>query len=264
MKERPILFSAPMVRALLEGRKTQTRRVVKKWHFNTGCEGLNFGFSGLVASQVSPGLWRLSSRGEGGCWQERCGAISPYGKPGDRLWVRESFQPLLRDGVKWQDADYETGDGYEINYVTSGGVKEFYDCSNDEAFCSRITPSIYMPRWASRILLEITDVRVERLQDISEEDAVAEGAFFTNYGRDCFHGYGMSIMGNCPAPDRDHPQRNGWSMVPTASHESCLGDARMAFANYWCKLAGEKDWNVGPAWDANPWVWALSFKVVQP
>ena len=163
MKERPILFSAPMVRAILEGRKTQTRRVVKPQPF-----------SGWYPSQCTNGWGFCHPQGEAPAKLFQC----PYGVPGDRLWVRESFQPLLADGVKWPDADYETGEGYAINYVATGGVKEFYDCRNDEAFCSRVTPSIFMPRWASRITLEITEVRVERLQEISREDALAEGCGF--------------------------------------------------------------------------------------
>lgn len=120
VRERPILFSAPMIRAILDGRKTQTRRAVK--------------------DDEGPQLGKSYCR---------------YGRPGDRLWVRETF---CSDVVR---APHLPQIAYRADY--------------DEIPALRWKPSIHMPRWASRISLEITDVRVERLQHISEEDAVAEG-----------------------------------------------------------------------------------------
>jgi hypothetical protein len=150
-KERPILFSGPMVRAILAGRKTQTRRAVKgAWEFNGD---------------------------ESGCgWEPpRC----PYGAPGDRLWVRETAYiaaPNFGEPGDGNCRDYEgrprvvgwaaSMDGESVRCATDYGVKA--------------TPSIHMPRWASRITLEITDIRVERLTKISSEDAAAEG--FAGYG----------------------------------------------------------------------------------
>jgi hypothetical protein len=122
-KERPILFSTPMVRALLAGTKTQTRRIVKPQPVTSG---------------------------------DRDTFLCPYGQPGDLLWVRET------------------------HYVASAGYRDgrdrviWYRATEPEAPCSW-TPSIHMPRWASRITLRITGVRVERLNDISNEDAAAEG-----------------------------------------------------------------------------------------
>ncbi|ERH60900.1 hypothetical protein O204_17225 [Pseudomonas simiae] len=114
-----------------------------------------------------------------------------------------------------------------------------------------------MPRAACRILLEITDVRVERLQDISEEQAQAEGCFFTDYGRKCGHtGSGWTEVGDCPAPEAHHPLRNGWMWDKTSSPNECLGTATWAFANLWQKTGGD--------WDANPWVWVVEFKQVTP
>lgn len=130
MKERPILFSAPMVRALLEGRKTQTRRIVK-----------------LPAKDGSGDNRFVFDDAEGRKRFIDC----PYGEPGDRLWVRETWRPAQVDGMAW--------------YAATCG---------DETH-ERWKPSIHMPRWASRITLEITGVRVEQLQDISESDAIAEG-----------------------------------------------------------------------------------------
>jgi len=113
-----------------------------------------------------------------------------------------------------------------------------------------------MPRAACRILLEITDVRVERLQDISEDQAKAEGCFFTDYGQQCAHGgTGWKDIGICPAVV-GHQQRTGWAWDKTTSHEECLGSPRWAFANLWNATGGD--------WDANPWVWVVEFKRVTP
>lgn len=158
MRERPILFSSPMIRALLDGRKTKTRRAVKP------------------QPEVSPegnlcGAWL--SRPLGGLLLPQIGDIvmhCPYGKPGDQLWVREAFS-----GPHCMDA----GDGCKAVPPSKWGycsrIWYWADGNPTEGDWTRPRPSIHMPRWASRILLEIVAVRVERLQDISETDAEAEG-----------------------------------------------------------------------------------------
>ena len=162
MKERPIIFSAPMVRAILEGRKTQTRRVVKPQP-NRGSEltrmqdGYADGFIRAVFAQDD----------EPNAYGIKC----PFGQPGDRLWVRETWcvgnpfdnispsnLPGLNDGTRWA-----------VDYAANPKRVWHQD------YQGKWRPSIHMPRWASRITLEITAVRVERLQGISEEDAVKEG-----------------------------------------------------------------------------------------
>ena len=145
MKERPILFSGPMVRAILEGRKTMTRRVVKPGEMLTPAQ---------VEREVNGGTGAI-----------RC----PYGKPGDRLWVRETIELRTILGNNFPSPVY-VADGSHV--VVDGGKK----ASNHAFIRRRVTPSIHMPRWASRITLEVTGVRVERLQDISEADAKAEGS----------------------------------------------------------------------------------------
>lgn len=136
MKERPIIFSAPMVRAILEGRKTQTRRIVKPYP-----EGER-----LAVDMWEDGIVR------------KC----PYGLPGDQLWVRETWAEF-------------SGIEPKVTYVYR--ADGLYDTPAKEHLCdNRWRPSIYMLRVASRILLEITNVRVERLQEITEEDCVEEGA----------------------------------------------------------------------------------------
>jgi hypothetical protein len=111
-------------------------------------------------------------------------------------------------------------------------------------------------------LLEIADIRVERLQDISEEDAKAEGMFFTDYGRSCGHFAGQGWVDydpkRCPAPLAYHAQRSGWMWDKTSSHEECLAAAKWAFANLWCHVNGEN------AWVENPWVWVVTFRRIEP
>lgn len=264
IKERSILFSGPMVRAILEGRKTVTRRPVK----------------GLQIPKEDPAMGetrqRWSAVGQrdrryGFCvfgeTEEACAmelgefGACPYGRPGDRLWVRETWGIEMLAGYS-EEGGY--GSEYELRYradESERGISveagepdpwlHLYDSQRGEW-----RPSIHMPRAASRILLEITGVRVERLQDISEAQAIAEGCFFTDYGRKCGHGgNGWREVGSCPAPEQHHPQLDGWMWDKTTSHEQCLGTARWAFGNLWEKTGGD--------WDANPWVWVVEFKRIE-
>jgi hypothetical protein len=248
IKERPILFSAPMVRAILEGRKTVTRREVKK---RAALDCLAAGFE--------PAFLALAGNAD----------LCPYGKPGDRLWVRESW---------WQAGDWQPTYPEDDTGAWFGGRRVFYAADGtppnepNHSYPSglqngsysaaapnkvwRHRPSIHMNRWASRIQLEITGVRVERLKDVSDEQAKAEGCFFTDYGKQCFHGgTGWKDVGDCPAV-AGHQQREGWMWDKTTSHEQCLGSARHAFGNLWNSVNGPD------AWDTNPWVWVVEFKRV--
>lgn len=162
MKERPILFSAPMVRALLAGTKTQTRRVVKlkPWH---QIEERDDG---------SPWPWMHDNDRDADHWLP-----CPFGQPGDRLWVRESWSPDPPCDGTW---GYTAWAGCREGQIS--GVPDRFRSANHCIYAAdwsgtplRWTPSIHMPRWASRITLEITGVRVERLNDISDADAIAEG-----------------------------------------------------------------------------------------
>ena len=153
MKERPILFSAPMVRAILDGRKTQTRRIVKpqppagcEYATSVGSYALCFadGTSASAAPICVPPTPRSKDHR----------LPSPYGAPGDRLWVRETF--CLRNPEHHPERGY-------------------WYAATDDVDNPRWTPSIHMPRRASRLTLEVTGVRVERLQAITEADAIAEG-----------------------------------------------------------------------------------------
>ena len=204
MRERPILFSSPMVRAILSGRKTQTRRVVK----GQALDWLNDGFTpGFVAD-----------------YQNR---LCPYGQPGDRLWVREAFGIGYDDGNGGLSAIPWTGSDPQRD-----GTVVYRADFNEEPDEPRRPwkPSIHMPRWASRILLEVTGVRVERLQDISEEDAAAEGIHF----------------------DRTVPFNGPWFIEPSDPQGYLL--ASSCYEALWDQINGPG------SWDANPWVWGVEFK----
>lgn len=202
MKSRPILFSAPMVRALLAGTKTQTRRPLREGTWLDPKEGV------IRMCSVGNGVTGFQS------------VACPYGVPGDQLWVREQFAGSIA---------YERH-GYPLR---EWGNKIWY-CADGEPRSGQWTrprPSIHMPRSLSRITLELTDVRVERLQDISEADALAEGV--TPKWEPGCSGRLMEAIG-------------GFSFRPAAS----------AYADLWEQING------AGSWDANPWVWALSFKRV--
>ncbi|WP_278939827.1 hypothetical protein [Pseudomonas helleri] len=211
IKERPALFSGAMVRATLEGRKTVTRRAIKpqppeghKWR------------GWVVDSTCSKEIGSASWDEAGGPLRRNATyARCPYGKPGDRLWVRETC--FINDYREASVPEQERAD-CEIHY-RADGIPDF----EGEEELIRWRPSIHMPRWASRILLEVTDVRVERLQDITEEQALAEGIKKHSDG-----GYHVE--------DGKH-----FSDSPVES-----------FACLWSSVGGD--------WDANPWVWCVSFK----
>ena len=156
MKEHPILFSTEMVQAILEGRKTQTRRI----------------FKGTTEHRepYNPAYLERWRSNDG--WKQIC----PYGQVGDRLWVRETFKHFAN---KWDGTNWQSCITYKAGNLT---VYDSWDYEpprekwwNKSTILDHWQPSIFMPRWASRITLEITDIRVERLQEITEEDAVAEG-----------------------------------------------------------------------------------------
>lgn len=160
-KSRPILFSAPMVRALLDGRKTQTRRMVKP----------------QPIQDAGGKVYRWISRGRDVNVEHMNAAMCPYGVPGDRLWVKHGhwLKPAsdLTEAIAWSpEFPCAVHRDYRGTW-TSDIASPQSDIDKHGGFRKR--PSIHMPRWASRITLQVTSVRVERVQDISEADAVAEG-----------------------------------------------------------------------------------------
>ncbi|HIB5950275.1 TPA: hypothetical protein ACWXCL_002349 [Klebsiella pneumoniae] len=216
MKERGMIFNAEMVRAILDGRKTQTRRPVKfpVHDKNLGCELAG----NELAGELSAGNYLNSA----------------FGKPGDRIWVRETWATLgNEDGccVDWE-GNLCKGDErpaariYRASCEQRPGDYGLWSIPDDaywkphtkeHKFEGAWRPSIHMPRWASRILLEITDVRVERLRSMSQDDARAEGV----------------IAASGPM------------------------EAGLAFRELWDSIYGEESWK------ANPWVWVIEFKRVE-
>lgn len=222
MRERPILFSVPMVRAILDGRKTQTRRVVKERHFPADfhTDALRVGVIEALEE------WYGSGRGDV--------LPAPYGQPGDRLWVRETWalvRPQVYDSFTndWSDphgwegpAPKERPSGYALAFAADDHPSHF----DDRGFHWR--PSIHMPRWASRLTLDVVRVRVERLQDISEADAQVEGVErLTGSLSSLFRSYTSPAIG--------------------------LATARESFRTLWHALHGRE------SWDANPWVWVIEW-----
>ncbi|EPK7406919.1 morphogenetic protein [Klebsiella aerogenes] len=197
MIERGMIFNAEMVRAILDGRKTQTRRPVR---FPILDKNLGCGLAGNeLAGELSAGNYLNSA----------------FGKPGHRIWVRETWTP--------ESIDAEDG-SYSPDYRAT---------PNGQPLDGRWTPAIHMPRWASRILLEITNVGVQRLQSISPNDAAREGLVkLPATGRYCIN-QGDQYFGG-------------------ASH-----DAREVFSWLWASIYGEESWS------ANPWVWVIEFKRVE-
>ena len=233
VKERPILFSAPMVRAILEGRKTVTRRAVKGFQIPTEDTAVPTGdrhrWSAIGQRDPRYGFCVFGST-EAECAKElEQFAPCPYGKRGDRLWVRETFIDLRGTGVEHRPDP----DGPLQRYAYAADCRP--GSHSDEArkdFGLKYKPSIHMPRAACRILLEITDVRVERLQDISEDQAKAEGVRLYT----------------------DHAELGDWWHVDGI--ETYSADPRKSFELLWSSVGGD--------WDANPWVWVVEFKRVTP
>lgn len=215
IKESPILFSGPMVKAIREGRKTQTRRVVRynpPSHCNVKMVG---NLARFTASSFAAGY-----HGNGITYDREI--TCPYGQPGYRLWVRETWTYITKS---WD----EHFDAIRPDPITSNGcpVDLLYRADGYE-IPARWQPSIFMPRWASRLTLEVIKVWVERLQDISEADAIAEGI---------------------KQSDRGFWLPGGYDNAPI-----------LAYRDLWDSINGKRP---SCSWNDNPWVWVVEFKRVE-
>lgn len=247
MKERPILMSGPMVRALLAGTKTQTRRLIRSPHAQEA-DAWSF--------HEGSGLWESGIAGDHGALGHGEWVRCPYGVPSDRLWVRETWMPdvtpccdgscghrraLYRADIPPEDS---TDERAILRLLRKNGIPT-----------APWKSGRFMPRWASRITLEVTDVRVQRLQEISEEDAKAEGCDAIQPEK-WWQGYrdiGEQLL---------HQQHRGptppdWMIEP---HECGIRDplaytARESFRFLWSRINGKR-----APWDSNPWVWVISFR----
>lgn len=218
MKERPILFSGAMIRAILDGTKSQTRRVVKPQPDPSEYDGMY--------------MWSPPGSDPSGPVKYAWGAVThqrlptcPYGQPGDRLWVRETWALV-------PDTAYRGSEGVQqaINPYIKGEAAIYRADWDRSGPGTRWRPSIHMPRWASRITLEITDVRVQRVQEISEADAQREGWNWSNHD------------------------------LTQAYDPVSMDTARRWFGDLWDSINAKRGYD----WASNPWVWALTFKRVQP
>jgi hypothetical protein len=223
VKETPLLFQPDMVRATLEDRKNQTRRT-----------------RGLEKINADKGAWRydgVNINGDhlffnvhaaiSGHDPQDCALIikCPYGKAGDLLWGRETWRVVEREPDMVDGILYAADKTFIPIENTPEAAGRWVIANNNGKHGDHWRPSIFLPRWASRITLEITDVRVERLQDITQEDIAAEG----------FRAY-----------------------TPEASPQ-LHGIAREQFAEGWNKINAKR----GYSWDSNPWVWVISFKRIE-
>jgi hypothetical protein len=260
MKERPILFSGPMVRAILEGRKTQTRRVMtpQPWH-----DQLEF-----TNCKLRPGITDVFADEEQ--FRQNTPQYCRHGVPGDRLWVKETWRPwgwrednpitvqYQADGAKrestptGEEPNYE--EWYERIAIDAAEECEAAACMQDDEGAYvwtgdddcpiRWHPSIFLTRWCSRITLELATVRVQRLQEISADDVIAEGI-------------------QIPCDSEGHPGLciSDPRMSPHKFSDKKWADwnlddyARFEYARLWESINAKR----GFGWDKNPWVWAITF-----
>jgi hypothetical protein len=237
-RERPIIFSAPMVRAILDGRKTQTRRIVRdadriELHDGGRPHSLH-GRNCPSFCEWACGAIFFDERGEALEHDNRPTTRTPYGGPGSKLWVRETFAYSIKDPESFEEGfSPETHDAV-YRATDEGGEWERYE-NGERAGKTAPTwrPSIHMPRWASRIMLVVESVRVERLQEITEEDARAEGV----------EAHLMRDIGSYPEWMRPN-------MRSVGGHQS-------AFRELWDSINGKR-----ASWASSPWVWVVSFRRV--
>lgn len=211
MKEHPILFSGPMVRAILAGQKTQTRRIIAPQPYFRDRINLSApGWCWESPAHLGPKLGGWPDPGEFG--RELAGHC-PYGQPNDRLWVRETWQTYTTP----EDRDLS-----QIVYAADHDSRRPMGVEDEWSW----RPSIFLPRWACRLTLEITEVRVQRLQEITNDEAFQEG------------------IREAEGPDG----------FPLKAQRMAL--ALHAFAHLWDSINAKR-----APWESNPWVWALTFRV---
>lgn len=248
-KDRPIMMKAADVRAILDGRKTVTRRILKPRPPSSEAVrdrmGDDFHLYDSAKRGGRPGEWCIAGSVGAVCeiaglpndYHWRC----PFGVPGDRLWVREGFALACHNPENFFDGDEESEDTHSVVYREGSDPNAKWDRYHENEKGEFVRqkkqikppwrPSIFMPRWASRFTLEVVSVRVERLQEIDDADIGREGVRFDGtYWLGCKH--------------------------PVKGTPKCFVSAREAFASLWWEIHGEE------SWAANPWVWRIEFRRV--
>jgi hypothetical protein len=228
-RERPVIFSSPMIAAIRDGRKTVTRRLVKlppapnhlgRWEATTvGGEGVTDSRGKAVEEHAA--VWHTRTAQVLGC---------PYGRPRDQLHVREAIWHR-RIATGSHTHVWGENPAYDVLYVADHPYKPVRDCTPDEEFVKR--SPIFMPRWTSRLTLEIVDVRAERLHEITDEDIEAEG-------------FEVSADGVSVYP------------LDAGRADGIYADARTAFSTGWDRLNGKRC-----AWATNPLVWRIEFSCIR-
>jgi len=230
MKETPILFTPANIRAILDGRKTQTRRAINPQPPRCTQNGTPYTGSQRTTLSVAKGFDLTAYLDE-----PRYIGKSMYGEVGERLWVREGF--LARANGK--------AIVYRMDYTEANGAAE---AAGFGAMYGGWKSAIFMPKSAARLWLEVTDVRVERVQDISEQDAIAEGVFKDR----------VIVGANCNSGI--HVEEYGDRFWPTAedTRDEGFEDAVSAYAALWDSINGKAH-----PWSENPWCWVIGFRRVQ-
>lgn len=222
-RERPVLFNGDMVKAILAGTKTQTRRPMKVQPAD---------ITGFGSNEWSRFRNNMAER-----WQraEAFGQPCPFGEPGDRLWVRETWRPEERDSDMADGVRYQADDAFRVIENTREAADRWLDVHGGLGAKNiyRWRPSIHMPRWASRLTLRVTGARLERLQSITPDDAVAEGIERVSH---------VGLM-----------QAFGWKDYGGGAG---YFDPVKSFASLWDQVATDREL----CWDRNPWVWRISFE----
>ena len=239
IKERGIIFNGEMVRAILSGSKTQMRRVIKSPATTLQNNGTNC----IVYREAGDPWYKdyvFSMRGHSGVWNDytlpQFLALCPFGQVGDRLWVRETFRVHSR-ATDVATIAYKAS---ERQSWTQQVARVPIELCTKQVSPEAWTPSIHMPRWASRITLEITDIRVERLNDISEADAINEGLIKEAYDW----------------RSSEFPMANVAYRTYLES-ERRYSSPKQCYQSLWESIYGQD------SWQSNPFVWVVEFKRVE-
>jgi hypothetical protein len=248
-RERGILFSGAMVSAILAGRKTQTRRTIKLQPSAT---------DGMYADRYKKSerwAWWLP---DGRMLKPETFAC-PYGEVGDRPWVRETWRTEERESDCVDGVRFAADDSFREIENTRSAADAWVEANDNGRHGTKWRPSIFMPRWASRLTLEVTDVRIQRLQDITEEDAKAEGVEPSFCQESWLVVREDGSTGNVfVEPDEEWRASAKFVFVKHVPSVQ-MSTATEVFQRLWDSINGKR-----APWTSNPWVWCVSFKRIQP